>query len=503
MASGTFPLLFFLISSFNDQSKYPIKPTMKKRALFGILSLLSVMVSAQKTNTNKKLIMESVERHKAELTKISDSIWALAETAFEEDRSSELLAAYAEKNGFKVERGVAGIPTAFTATYGSGKPVISVLGEFDALPGISQKAQPTKESLNEGAAGHGCGHNLFGAGSLGAAVAVKELIEQGKLKGTIKFLGTPSEEKFFGKIWMVREGLWNDVDVNLSWHPAAKTEADVQSSLALVDFKVEFFGQAAHASADPWNGRSASDALELYTTGINYYREHIKPTVRIHYHIQDGGQVVNVVPDYARLWVRVRDTKRSGMMPVYERVQKMAEGAAIMANVDYKISLISGIYEVLVNRAGGEAMQRNLELLGPIAYTEEEMAFAKKIQEVTGKEQLGMDSAILPLQATKENPGGGSTDVGDVSWNVANINLGVTTAPKDTPWHSWAVVACGGMSIGHKGMAQAAKALGMTMVDLFEDPKLVEKVKSEYRERKGNEVYKAIIPDGPPPIGSK
>jgi aminobenzoyl-glutamate utilization protein B len=190
------------------------------------------------------------------------------------------------------------------------------------------------------------------------------------------------------------------------------------------------------------------------------------------------------------------------MMPVYERVMAMAEGAAIQANVDYKISLISGIYEVLVNRAGGEIMQKNLELLGPISYTEDEMVFGRKIQEETGKPQVGMDSSISPLKETKENPGGGSTDVGDVSWNVPNINLGVTVAPKDTPWHSWAVVACGGMSIGHKGMLQAAKALGMTMTDLFENPKLVEKVKAEYIERKGNEKYEAIVPEGPPPIGN-
>lgn len=473
---------------------------MKRTLAFLLLGLLSLPVQAQKMNKSKQAIAASVDKHQQALIAISDSIWALAETAFQETGSSKILADYAEKNGFKVERGVAGIPTAFVATYGSGRPVISVLGEFDALPGISQKAQPTKEPLNEGAAGHGCGHNLFGTASLASAIAVKELIEDGKIKGTVKFFGTPAEEKFFGKIWMVREGLWDDVDVNLSWHPAAKTEADVQSTLALVDFKVEFFGQAAHASADPWNGRSASDALELYTTGINYYREHIKPTVRIHYHIQDGGQVVNVVPDYSRIWVRVRDTKRSGMMPVYERVKKMAEGAAIMADVDYKISLISGIYEVLVNRSGGEIMQKNLELLGPISYTEAEEAFAKKIQEATGKPQVGMDSEIRPLEATKEHPGGGSTDVGDVSWNVANINLGVTVAPKDTPWHSWAVVACGGMSIGHKGMLYAAKALGMTMADLFENPDLVEKVKAEYRERKGNTVYEPIIPEGPPPI---
>jgi len=477
---------------------------MKKPFLLFLFCIgISFSTSAQKLSSSKKDIVKSVEKHRSNLIKLSDEIWALAETAFEENKSAELLANYAEKEGFKVERGVAGMPTAFVATYGSGKPVISVLGEFDALPGISQKAEPTKQPLNEGAAGHGCGHNLFGAGSLGAAIAVKELIQSGKIKGTVKFFGTPSEEKYFGKIWMVREGLWDDVDVNISWHPSASIEADVQSSLALVDFKIEFFGQAAHASGDPWNGRSASDALELYTTGINYYREHVKPTVRMHYHIQDGGQVVNVVPDYSRLWMRVRDTKRSGMMPVYEHAMKMAEGAAIMANVDYKVSLISGIYEVLVNRAGGEIMQKNLELLGPIEYTAKETAFGKKIQEVTGKEQVGMDSKIKPLKATKEHPGGGSTDVGDVSWNVANINLGVTTAPKDTPWHSWAVVACGGMSIGHKGMTYASKAMAMTMVDLFENPDLVTKVKAEYKERKGDEVYKAIVPEGPPPINNK
>ncbi|MEZ7945233.1 MAG: amidohydrolase [Flavobacteriaceae bacterium] len=477
---------------------------MKKIILFVLILFVSITSYAQKgMSKNKKALLTSVEKHKNELIKISDEIWGLAETAFEETKSAEILASYAEKQGFNVERGVAGMPTAFVATYGSGSPVISVLGEFDALPGISQKATPTKSPLKEGAAGHGCGHNLFGAGSLGAAIAIKELIQAGKIKGTVKFLGTPSEEKFFGKIWMVNAGLWDDVDVNISWHPSAETKADVQSSLALVDFKVEFFGQAAHASADPWNGRSASDALELYASGINYYREHVRPSVRMHYHIQDGGQVVNVVPDYSRIWVRVRDTKRSGMMPVYERVQEMAKGAAILANVDYKISLISGIYEVLVNREGGEIMQKNLELLGPIEYTDDEIAFGKKIQEITKKEQVGMDSAINPLLDTRENPGGGSTDVGDVSWNVANINLGVTTAPKDTPWHSWAVVACGGMSIGHKGMLYSSKAMSMTMLDLFENPALVDKVKAEYKERKGDEVYKAIIPEGPPPIPTK
>ncbi|MFS4492062.1 amidohydrolase [Maribacter sp. 2308TA10-17] len=472
---------------------------MKKCTLLGLLLLTFSAVSAQKMTKNKKAVQVSVEKHKAELIKISDSIWAAAETAFEELKSSEILASYAEKNGMTVTRGVADIPTAFTATYGSGKPIISILGEFDALPGISQKAQPEKEPYKEGAAGHGCGHNMFGTSSLGAAIAIKELMEAGKLTGTIKFLGTPAEEKFFAKVWMVEAGLWNDVDVNLSWHPGPQIEADVQSGLSLIDFIVEFEGQAAHASADPWNGRSASDALELYTTGINYYREHILPSSRIHYHIQDGGQVVNVVPDYAKLWVRVRDPKRSKMLPTYERVKAMAEGAAIMADVDYKISLVSGIYEVLVNRSGGAIMQKNLELLGPITYTPEEEAFGKAIQKATKKPEVGMDASINPLRETLETPGGGSTDVGDVSWNVPNINLSVTVAPKDTPWHSWAVVACGGMSIGHKGMVYASKALGMTAVDLFENPKLVNEVKAEFKQRKGDEVYKPMI-DGPPPI---
>jgi aminobenzoyl-glutamate utilization protein B len=473
-----------------------------KNPVFIILLLVACTTAyGQKTMADiKKAVIASVELHRNALIDISDKIWEHAETAFEEVESSKLLADYAEQQGFRVERGVADIPTAFVATYGSGKPVISVLGEFDALPGLSQKVEPSKNPLSEGKPGHGCGHNLFGAASLGAAIAIKEQIEKGKLKGTVIFFGTPSEEKYFGKIWMLRAGLWKDVDVNISWHPGAYTEADVQSNLALVDFKIEFFGQAAHASLDPWNGRSAVDALELYTSGVNLYREHVKPTFRMHYHIQDGGQVVNVVPDYARLWMRVRNTQRKELMPVYEQLKRMAEGAAIMANVDYKVSLISGIYEILVNRRGGEIMQRNLELLGPILYDEKEIAFGKSIQVATGKPQVGFDSTIRPLRETEKDLGGGSTDVGDVSWNVPNINLSVTTAPKDTPWHSWAVVACAGTSIGHKGLVYASKAMAMTMADLFENPKLVEEVKAEFKQRKGEEVYVPLIPDGPPPI---
>ena len=475
------------------------------KLILGILliGLTLVPLNAQNKKALKKEVIASVETQKDELITVSDKIWAAAEIAFQEKVSSQTLIDYARANGFDVEVGVAETPTAFVATYGSGKPVIGILGEFDALPGISQKTVPEKTPYKKGAAGHGCGHNMYGTASLGAAVAIKKLIAEGKLKGTVKFFGTPAEEKFFGKLWMARAGLFDDLDACLDWHPADTTEADVQSSLALVDFKVEFFGQTAHASADPWNGRSASDALELYTHGINSFREHVKPTVRIHYHIQDGGQVVNVVPDYSRIWVRVRDTKREGMNEVYEHVKKMAEGAAIMADVDYEINLISGIHEILPNRAGGAAVQENLETLGPLSYTSEELDFAYKIQEATSKPKLGINGKITPLKPTAEHPMGGSTDVGDVSFLLPVVRLGVTVAPEGTPWHSWAVVACGGMSIGHKGMVYAAKALSMSMVDLFTDSKLLQEVKDEFKMRKGDYQYSPMLPPGPPPIGEE
>jgi aminobenzoyl-glutamate utilization protein B len=457
----------------------------------------------EKPNPLKTQVTQSVEQRYARLTNLSDQIWSFEEIAFRENQSAAALSAYAEELGFKVTRGVAEIPTAFVAEYGSGLPIIGIMGEFDALPGLSQNKVPFKDPLHAGAPGHGCGHNLFGVASLGAAAAIKDLIAEGKIKGTIRFYGTPAEEKFFGKLWMIRAGLFDDVDIMMDWHPGDETKVNAQKGLALVDFIVEFKGQSAHASADPWNGRSAGDALELYTTGINYYREHVKPTVRIHYHIQDAGEVVNVVPDYSRIWVRVRDSSRAGLEPVWKQVEKMAEGAAIMANVSHEVSLVSGVHELLINRTGSEALQKNLELLGPISYTEEEQVFAKKIQESTFKPQIGLVSQIKPLEETLEHSMGGSTDVGDVSYNVPTISLSATTAPNGTPWHSWAVVACGGMSIGHKGMGYAAKALALTMVDLYQNESLRTAVKAEFKEKKGDYVYKGIIPAGPPPINSR
>ena len=473
-----------------------------KKYLIVFLTLNAILSFAQskKSNANKDGVVSSVEKHRAELISISDKIWGYAETALRETKSSKELADYAEAQGFKVTRGVAGMPTAFTAEFGVGKPVIGIMGEFDALPGISQKAQPTKEPLQVASPGHGCGHNLFGAGSLGAAVAIKELMASGKLKGTIRFYGTPAEESVGGKIYMVRDGLFNDLDVCLDWHPEVEIAASVQSSQAMVDIIVEFKGKSAHAAFDPWEGRSAVDGAEAFTHGVNLLREHVRPSVRMHYAIKAGGDVPNVVPDYAKVWMWIRDSKRSVVEEVLTRVKDIAKGASLIAGVDYKVTIQTGDFDQLVNRTGAEALQKNVDALGPIVYTPEEISFAKKIQETQGLEQTGLDGAIHPLKQTKEDPDGGSTDVGDVSWNVPEISLLVTTAPKKTAWHGWAVVACGGMSIGHKGMVFAAKALAMTMVDLFENEQLRKNVRAEFDQRRGNAVYKAYIPDGPPPV---
>ena len=441
-----------------------------------------------------------IESQKDDLIRLSDEIWSFAETALRETRSARTLADYAEKNGFSVQRGVAGMPTAFVASYGVGRPIIGILGEYDALPGISQKAQPTKEPLVAGAAGHGCGHNLFGTASLGASVAIKNLIAAGKLKGTIRFYGTPAEEAVGGKVYMAREGLFKDLDVCLAWHPDEDTEAGTDSSQALVDFIVEFKGKTAHAAYDPWNGRSAVHGVEAFVNGVNMLRENVKPSVRIHYTIVKGGDVPNVVPDYAKVWCWVRDSTRSGVEQVLERVRRIADGAALIAGVESKMTIQAGDYETLVNLRGQKLLYANLEWLGPVPFTGEEQEFAKAMQRVVGAEPKGLDGSVQPLKAPMADPPGGSTDVGDVSWVVPTLQFVVTTAPKDVPWHAWPVVACSGMSIGHKGMLYAAKVLAATTVDLFEDPETLTAIQAEFREKTKGVVYRPFIPDGPPPV---
>jgi aminobenzoyl-glutamate utilization protein B len=448
----------------------------------------------------KKSAVEDISKRADEMTSMSDQIWAFAETALRETKSSKLLADYAEKNGFRVTRGVAQMPTAFTAEFGEGKPIIAILGEYDALPGISQKAVSHKEALVEGAPGHGCGHNLFGVASLSAALAIKNLIEAGKLKGTIRFYGTPAEESVGGKAYMIRDGLFKDVDIALAWHPDSETKADVDSSQAMADFRVEFFGKTSHAAFDPWNGKSALDALELFTHAVNLMREHVRPTVRIHYVIQNGGNVPNVVPEYAKLWCWVRDSKKARVDELVERMKKIADGVAIATGVEVKMNVQAGGPEMLINMPGAKLLDTNLRWLGPLKFTEAEHEFARQIQKEAGGKEVGLDEKITPLPDRPGEPEGGSTDVADVSWNVPTLHLSVATAPGEAPWHAWPVVAAGGMSIGHKGMMYASKALAATMIDLYLSPEQREAIKKDFTERKGTMVYKGYIAEGPPPV---
>ena len=468
------------------------------------LVLAAVMMTAQLASgasvKKKEEALASVEKHKAELIALSDRVWGFAELALQEVRSAQALADFAEAQGFTVERGVAGLPTAFVASYGQGRPIIGILGEYDALPGLSQKAQSAKEALEPGAPGHGCGHNLLGTAALSAALAVKDLMTAGKLKGTVRFYGTPAEEAVGGKIYMVREGVFNNLDVCLNWHPDDKTKVAVDSSQAIVDFIVEFSGKTAHAASDPWNGRSAVAAMELFTTGLNRMREFVRPSVRMHYSIVRGGDVPNVVPAYAKLWCWLRDSKGAGVQQLLARTRKIAEGAALMTETEAKITMQGGDWETLVNLAGAKVVQANLEWLGPVPFTPEEQEFAKEIQRATGVEPKGLDAKVRPWAAPKSDPDGGSTDVGDVSWVVPMLGLSVTTAPLDAPWHAWPTVACAGMSIGHKALVYAAKAMAATLVDLYEDAKTVQAIQAEFKAKTTGIVYKPFVPDGPPPL---
>jgi aminobenzoyl-glutamate utilization protein B len=458
----------------------------------------TTLVTPADASAAKLAAVNSVDRHARDLEELSDRIWAYAEIALREHKSAAALADYAQTQGFSVRRGVAGMPTAFVATYGQGHPVIGVMGEYDALPGLSQKALPEKVPLVPGAAGHGCGHNLFGAASLGAAIAIKEQIASGKIKGTVMFFGTPAEEDYGGKIYMARDGLFDGVDAVLAWHPSDDTQADMVSSQAMVDLAVEFRGRSAHAASDPWNGRSAADALELFTHGVNLMREHIRPSSRMHYTITSAGDVPNVIPEYAKVWIWLRDWKRTEVEQLLARVRLLASGAAEMTETTATVTVQGGSWEVLVNETGARLLHANLLWLGPAAYTAEEQAFAKQIQRATGVPEVGMFEGVKPLEGQPME--GGSTDVGDVSWIAPTLHVSVATSPVEAPWHGWPVVASGGMSIGHKGLLRASKVLAATMVDLYEQPTALAAVQAEFKAKRADVVYRSYVPDGPPPV---
>lgn len=433
--------------------------------------------------------------------KIALQIWDYAEVGYKELKSSALLQKTLQDNGFTVQAGVADIPTAFVATYGSGKPVIGILAEFDALPGLAQQATPEKNAIAGKGAGHGCGHHLFGTASAAAGIEIKKLIEQKKFAGTIKVYGCPAEEGGSGKVYMVRAGLFNDVDVVIHWHPGNSNNVTLTSALANKSAKFRFHGLSAHAAASPDKGRSALDGVEALDYMVNMMREHIPQETRIHYVITNGGKAPNVVPDFAEVYYYVRHPKREDVVSIFDRVAKAAEGAAMGTGTTMDYEIIGGTHDLLLNRTLAEAMQKNLEKVGGVTYTPEEIDFAKKLQTSFGYTVPGVETvaAVKPLKQ-ENDAGGGSTDVGDVSYAVPTVGMSAATWVAGTPAHSWQAVACGGTEIGTKGMMVAAKTMALTAIDLFTTPALIDSAKTEFIKVKGDYQYKALLGDRKPAL---
>jgi len=462
--------------------------------------LLTIFVSAQKKKgpspgeVMKTETAQTIQVNYNQYKDIALEIWKNAELGYKEKKSSALLQETLKKEGFSVEAGVAEIPTAFVATYGSGQPVIAILAEFDALPGLAQQAVPEKKSIEGQAGGHGCGHHLFGTASVAAGIAIKKLIEEKKLTGTIKVFGCPAEEGGSGKVYMVRAGLFNDVDVAIHWHPGAENGVTMTSALANSSAKFRFYGLSAHAAGAPERGRSSLDAVESMNYMVNMMREHIPQETRIHYVITQGGKAPNVVPDFAEVYYYVRHPKRDQVKEIFERVVTAAKAAAMGTETKMDYEIIGGTHDLLLNRSLADVMQKNLEKVGGVKYTEEEKVFAKKIQSSFNFPYPTVEFAdsIKPLKLDMD-AGGGSTDVGDVSYAVPTVGLRSATWAPGTPAHSWQAVAAGGTEIGTKGMMVAAKTMAMTAIDLFTNPILIQKAKEEFIQTKGNYKYEALL----------
>ena len=476
--------------------------------LFGLV-LISGMTAAygpaggegkERSEAIKEEAQALIDAMGSELKRLAFDIWRAAELALEEEESSRFLAEALEKQGFRIERGLGGLSMAFAAVYGEGRPVIGILGEFDALPGLSQQAgEPTQKPITKGAPGHGWGHNLFGTGSAAAAMALKTVMEKNNLSGTVKFFGCPAEETVEGKVYMARDGAFDGLDVCLDWHPSSKNRVSLKTSNALNNFEVRFTGKTSHAAGDPWNGRSALDAIELLNHGINCLREHVRPTVRMHYVIPEGGMAPNVVPDHARGWYYVRGKDRVEVEEVYVRVKKIVEGAALMTDTNPHITIHTGVYNYLKNRRLAGLLFDNLNAVGPPPFSEKDQKFARKMQRELGREEEGMSTAIEPFEEPGGYSGGGSTDAADVSWLVPTASVNVACWPLNTPGHSWCVTASVGASPGFTGMLTAAKVLAGAAIDCLLDPAVVKEARAEFKESTKDFVYKAAIPKGQPP----
>lgn len=464
-------------------------------------AVLASPIIAQDVQALRREAWAAVAAQQNELIGLSDTLWREAETSLTETRSAEEIAAFLEARGFRVERGIADMPTAFVATYGSGRPRIGILAEFDALPGISNKPEPHRVPVIDGEPGHGCGHNLFGSASAGAAMAAAAVMERHGLPGTIVLFGCPAEETVIGKVYMAKAEVFDDLDVCLDWHPGQETGVDFASTRAMNNFTVDFYGQTAHGAADPWNGRSALDAVELMNHAVNMLREHVEPSTRIHHVISEGGGAPNVVPAHAQVWYYVRDLDRAGVESTYARVLKAAEGAAIATETTYEVDLITGVHAYLLNRPLSELIERNLRAAGAPQWTEDEQAFARAIQRETDKPEKGMFVGIGELPEQEQPAPGGSTDVAEVSRIVPTGKLRVASSPIDAPWHAWPVVACGGMSIGHKAMLTAARTLSGAAVELLVSPQVIAAAREEFDRKTDGTTYTSPIPqDQKPPV---
>ena len=456
---------------------------------------------AQDTAALKARAMTDIQSQYSTYKQIAMQIWDYAEVGYKEVKSSGLLQKTLADNGFTVRAGVADIPTAFVASYGSGSPVIGILAEFDALPGLAQQAVPVKAPIEGKNAGHGCGHHLFGTASVAAGIEIKKLIAEKKLTGTIRVYGCPAEEGGSGKVYMVRAGLFNDVDIVVHWHPGDGNSVTLTSALANRSAKFRFHGLAAHAAAAPDKGRSALDGVESMDYMVNMMREHIPQETRIHYVITNGGKAPNVVPDFAEVYYYVRHPKKEEVVRIFDWVVAAAQGAAMgtQTTVDYEI--IGGTHDLLLNKTLAVDMQQNLQEVGGVSYTTAEMEFAQKIQSsFTYKVPAIETAAVVKPLREDEDAGGGSTDVGDVSYTVPTVGLQAATWVPGTPAHSWQATACGGTDIGAKGMMVAAKTMALTAIDLFTDPVLVAAAKEEFKKDKGDYQYKALLGDRKPAL---
>jgi aminobenzoyl-glutamate utilization protein B len=456
---------------------------------------------AQQTSVEPRGIVASIDAKREQYAAVARQIWDLAELGYQEEKSSALLQQTLADAGFTMEKGVAGMPTAFTASYGSGRPVIVLVGEFDALPGLSQAAgDAARNPVKAGAPGHGCGHNLLGTASAAAAIAVKAWMVRTTQAGTLRYYGAPAEEGGGGKVYMVRAGLLKDVDAVVGWHPGDGNSANPSSTLATIAASFRFYGAAAHAAASPDKGRSALDALEAFDYMINLMREHVPQETRIHYIIKKGGVASNIVPDYAEGEYQARHPDMRVLQGIWDRILKAAEGAALGTGTRVEHQVITSYWNVLPNETLAAVQHRNLSKVGGVEYSAEEQAFAERIRAtlINPAAPMGSQRNVQPLRLG--DVGSASTDMGDISWNVPTVQMTAATFAPGVPAHSWQAVACSGMSIGVKGMIVAAKTMALTVAYLFSDPATLAKAREEFlRKRGGAEFnYTSLAPAEPP-----